>query len=293
MSKYVSVYLMGGLGNQLFQIFASLAFCLENNYDLIMPYSETLKTGHVRSTYWDNFLKELKCFTNLNEPITNEKLFSFPMFREQDFRYTPFPTLEYVNSHYMILFGYFQSYRYFVSKEKEIFDLIKLQEQQEMIKNRYMKDTTNVISMHFRIGDYKNIQNCHPLMPILYYECALKELVSCYKANTSVKILYFCEEQDKEDVNNLIEELKIKKIGENITYERATNEASDWEQMLLMSVCENNIIANSSFSWFGAYFNQNEKKKVCYPSVWFGPDMKKDVTDLFPKEWIKIDIQIT
>ena len=51
--------------------------------------------------------------------------------------------------------------------------------------------------------------------------------------------------------------------------------------MLLMSVCENNIIANSSFSWFGAYFNQNENKRVCYPSVWFGPTMKKDLRDLF------------
>ena len=88
----------------------------------------------------------------------------------------------------------------------------------------------------------------------------------------------------------MIEKLKVKRIGENLEYERATNEASDWEQMLLMSVCENNIIANSTFSWFGAYFNQNENKKVCYPSLWFGPDMKKDLRDLFPESWIKIDI---
>ena len=57
MSNYVSVYLMGGLGNQLFQIFASLAFCLENEYELIMPYTDKLKTGHVRNTYWEIFYK--------------------------------------------------------------------------------------------------------------------------------------------------------------------------------------------------------------------------------------------
>ena len=102
MSNYVSVYLMGGLGNQLFQIFASLAFCLENEYELIMPYTDKLQTGHVRNTYWENFLQELKPFTNINEPITNEKLFAFP-FLESKILDRPFPRLEDANTHYMIL----------------------------------------------------------------------------------------------------------------------------------------------------------------------------------------------
>ena len=48
------------------------------------------------------------------------------------------------------------------------------------------------------------------------------------------------------------------------------NGLSDWEEMLAMSLCKYNIIANSSFSWWGAYFNENKEKIVCYPSVWFG-----------------------
>jgi hypothetical protein len=62
----------------------------------------------------------------------------------------------------------------------------------------------------------------------------------------------------------------------------------DWEQMLLMSLCNHNIIANSTFSWWGAYLNDNPGKIVCYPEHWFMPEVKKDVTDLFEEDWIKI-----
>ena len=75
-----------------------------------------------------------------------------------------------------------------------------------------------------------------------------------------------------------------------IEFERATNALDDWQQMLLMSCCNHNIIANSSFSWWGAYFNVNPTKFVCYPSVWFGRAMSDvDVSDLFPDEWAKIE----
>ena len=62
----------------------------------------------------------------------------------------------------------------------------------------------------------------------------------------------------------------------------------DYEQMLLMSLCEHNIIANSSFSWWGAYFNNKSEKIVCYPSVWNGSTNKTH--DLFPTNWNKIII---
>jgi hypothetical protein len=101
-----------------------------------------------------------------------------------------------------------------------------------------------------------------------------------------VVILYFCEEEDNYIINPIIEQLKEKfpffiflKVDDNI---------EDWKQMLIMSNCHHNIIANSSFSWWGAYFNNNKDKVVCYPSQWFGPLMNNNVDDMFPDNWVKI-----
>jgi hypothetical protein len=66
----------------------------------------------------------------------------------------------------------------------------------------------------------------------------------------------------------------------------------DYEQMLLMSSCRHNVIANSTFSWWGSYLGNTTKKIVCYPSLWFGVKLKqKDTKDLFPPEWTKITVE--
>jgi hypothetical protein len=71
---------------------------------------------------------------------------------------------------------------------------------------------------------------------------------------------------------------------------RGDNTLADWEQLLLMSCCHHNIIANSTFSWWAAYFNSWKDKIVCYPSVWFGNIANHDTKDLCPEEWIKIQV---
>jgi Glycosyl transferase family 11 len=63
---------------------------------------------------------------------------------------------------------------------------------------------------------------------------------------------------------------------------------TDIEDMWIMSLCKNNIIVNSSFSWWGAWLNKNKNKKVIAPSNWFGPRANINSSDIIPEKWIKI-----
>ena len=62
----------------------------------------------------------------------------------------------------------------------------------------------------------------------------------------------------------------------------------DYEDLWLMSLCEHNIIANSSFSWWGAWLNENKNKKVVSPLNWFGQQSNTNQSDIVPESWIKI-----
>ena len=144
----------------------------------------------------------------------------------------------------------------------------------------------NTISIHFRLGDYKNLQHFHPIMQYDYYK---KSLLFIQDKNKDITdILFFCEDDDINDVIETINKLKI--ALPNMHFIRASNLLKDWEQLLLMSCCKHNIIANSSYSWWGAYLNTNPNKIICYPSIWFGQQAQLNTCDLCPQEWNKIDV---
>ena len=220
----------------------------------------------------------------MEQIYTNNVLMSLPVYKENNFRYSEIPQ----QKQNALLYGYFQSYKYFDSFKNDLFSLINLEKQQENMEylySQYFGKNIHVISMHFRIGDYKNIQDFHPVMPCEYYRNALFHILS-FREGFDCRVLYFCEKDDIIDVSNIISTL-IKEFPE-VEFIKVDDIIDDWQQMLLMSCCNDNIIANSSFSWWGSYFNQNGNKIVCYPCQWFGPNLNHDTIDLYPNDWKKI-----
>lgn len=270
----ITVELMGGLGNQLFQLFTMMAYCIDNSARIHIEEKE-ITHGSRKVLYWDNLLSNLRIFI---KPPIKPKL----AIREQGFHYTQLPKLKNNNDNVKMM-GYFQSYKYFQHQIDTIMKFTKLEEKKEPYANNYCFEYT--ISLHFRVGDYKNLQDCHPLLPAKYYIDALKH-IETVSGRQNWQVLYFCEDEDIEYVSGMIaqfqEELPI------LSFIKIESSYSDWQQLLLMSLCRHNIIANSSFSWWGAYLNSQDNI-VCYPTTWFGPKMgNKNMNDMFPSHWTKI-----
>lgn len=305
--KHVSCELMGGLGNQLFQIFHTLAYGMRNQYQPIFEYRDILQPNPQctpRDTYWKNML--IKCI-----PFLKKKCPQLPICPEQHFHFDP-RLIGNITSESFLFHGYFQSYKYFQDYNTQIIELLDLNKQLQDIKREnhtlFVKDAIN-ISMHFRIGDYLKFQGCYPLMPLYYYKSALYHILNTLTYNTvhndnaeknTINVLYLCEKQDNDRVNTMIRQLKWSLTSDihdkynksvQLDFIKIPDEIPDWKQMLLTSLCDHNIIANSTFSWWGAWFNPSPHKIVTYPSIWFGPDLaNKDTRDLFPENWTKIKI---
>ena len=128
------------------------------------------------------------------------------------------------------------------------------------------------LSIHVRLGDYKNFPNIHPTISTSYINESLKHLP---KPN---HIFIFSD--DKNWVYN------------NLKFDSFTvvNE-EDYIEMWLMSLCKNNILSNSSFSWWASFLNKNLEKIVISPSIWFGDSGPKFYDDIFEKNWIKIKVK--
>ena len=270
----ISCELMGGLGNQLFQIFTTISYAMKHKQPFKFLYKDFLDK---RPTYWNTFLSSLKAFTVKQRPtmtIINEAGFGFQLIQDP------------VQDEDSTLNGYFQSYKYFETHWSTLARLIRLEEQKDAVKSMHSHNYDNIVSMHFRIGDYKNLPAYHPLMKHSYYRNSIQHIINATE-NDKLKILYFCEKADTDDALIIINQLKEE--FPECRFVKIDHDIFDWVQMLMMSLCRHNIIANSTFSWWGAYLNSREDKIVCYPDVWFGPVLAHyDTRDLFPETWTKI-----
>jgi hypothetical protein len=288
--------IIGGLGNQLFQLFAILSYSIQYKTKAVFIYEEIV-TGRI--TYWNTLFKTLQIFTTTFAPnnITNEQILSLPLYKEPGFEYQPFPDFK---EESVFIQGYFQSYKYFEEYRDQIYSLIKIESLKEAVIKEFSglgyfdSNATTTITMHFRLGDYKQKRYYHPIMKYEYYESALRQILEKIDIESNIKVLYFCEAEDNDFVlNSRIGPLRT--IFPRVDFVKVDDSIQDWKQLLIMSNCQHFIIANSTFSWWGAYLGSFNDKIVCYPSKWFGEYYEHNYKcdDLMPDSWIKIEASST
>ena len=298
----ITVNIMGGLGNQLFQIFTAIATALRNRDTFFFLKYDTLggNPGHQRHTYWDSLFKGLSNYLKELDDRSLEEFEKLPSWNERGFAFSPVPTD--TNNRKLRLTGYFQNDKYFKDKYAEICAILQLTEQTNQVRELYKNESWAadlignarknriLVSTHFRIGDYTATVDVHPVMTTEYYHRAISHIIEQTRETSpnGVSFLVFYDPCDKCKVEQRIGELKTR-FGRDIDFIFIEDTIPDWQQVLLMSLCDHNIIANSTFSWWGAYFNDNPDKIVCYPSIWFGPVLSyHDTSDLCLKTWHKI-----
>jgi hypothetical protein len=269
--KKVGIHLHSGLGNQMFMLFNMLSYYIDNCDDYVI-YCNTTEFKTERY-YWDTM------FSNLKDKIS-DKCDIVNKYDEKEFHYNKIP--EYDND--VVLKGFYQSDKYFRHNINKIKNILDIDNKIANVKQEFPEYfNRKTIAIHFRIGNYYSLQNLHPIKPVQYYLNALKELANRDIMLQDYNILLFCQDIDNNIVNEYIK--IINNHYPNMNYKKVADNIPDWKQMLLMSSCDNFIIANSTFSWMGAYLAN--KNYVIAPEVWFGPYYKNNkLHDLRPENWI-------
>jgi hypothetical protein len=258
----ISTYIKGGLGNILFQISTGYSTSLRDGMDFIVDMTGYHGAHHDINKYKSNLLRNIK-FSN--------SFITSPTINETSFHFNEIPKCVSDTK----LSGYFQSENYFKEHRQEIIELLSPTEEiLSKIEDLYGKILIQkTCSIHVRRGDYVGLPNHHPVLDIEYYKKAVDII-----GQDSVFLIF------SDDIN------WCKSNFDFISNKIFVDNLEDFEELYLMSLCDNNIIANSSFSWWGAWLNNRENKKVMGPKKWFGPSLQiNDTKDLLPQTWISID----
>jgi hypothetical protein len=257
--NYITTNHQGGLCNTLFKLSAAISTALDNNVDYVFS-NEFVRVGYDPdyNEFKNNIYRNISFVDVLPDTYINHY--------EQNFSYN---TIHYSKGTNLLLNGYYQSEKYFINNKDYIINLFKPTEEiKEYIINE-VNDIQNSISIHVRRGDYLNLPDFHPQQPIKYYENA----VNFFGLDKNYIIF-------SDDINGAMEMLDF------IPNKKSVSLGKDYLDLYAISLCEHNIICNSTFSWWGAYLNQNINKKVIAPSNWFIPS--KPLIDLYPENWIII-----
>ena len=210
--------------------------------------------------YNDTFLFpdwDQKSLFNIPHTAFTQKLATLRTSEEPHFHYSPIPYWGSMNLH-----GYYQSYLYWQDHK----DIIK-----QYLTPTLQVGNINKTALHVRRTDYLTHKGCYQILDRTnYYDKAL-EHISPKEVLIFSDDIAWCKSQFTE---NMFE------------FSEVENEVYDLANMIS---CENVIIANSSFSWWGAYLNAHNNKVVVAPKRWFGPQLSMHNTkDLIPPEWISV-----
>jgi hypothetical protein len=288
----IIVKLMGGLGNQLFQYAAGRSLSIHKKTTLELDISgfDHVPAGVTKRKFELDAFDIPVSITSQSE-LDKRKQFSFtdkalnkllPNHRK---RYYDEPHFHFDENFYKAsasasIVGYWQSEKYFAPVANIIRKDLAFR-QETISKNKNLMEqigSVNSVSVHVRRGDYVNDDHTarmHGNCGLDHYEAAVKLLDS----KTSGMHLFVFSDDIAWAKDN------FKFPFKTVFVEDSNAHAID--DLYLMSHCKHNIIANSSFSWWAAWLNNNQDKIVIAPSKWFG-EFKADTKDLYPAGWIKI-----
>ena len=279
----IRIKLTGGLGNQMFQFAAGYSIARKNNVELSLDlrrYNRRIDhNGFELQNVFDIYSKVNILNNPANFSFTNIKEFlnkidiTYSKFKEQHFHYTN----EILNiPKHSLLNGYWQSELYFKNYAQEIREIFSffdgLDKKNLLIANDIEKNDS--ISIHIRRGDYLLKQNNIFNQDLSeYYIKAIQETSKCF---SNPKYFIFTDDPLWVTENLIIDCAHI--------VVDVNHGVKSFFDMYLMSLCKANIIANSSFSWWGAWLNNKKDKIVYAPNNWF-KDKLICTDDLFPNSW--------
>jgi len=260
--KEITGDLMGGMGNLLFIVATCYALSKNNNSSLIFysnPWNDKRK-NIIKYNMFKNFQLDLKTTRNYN--IT---------YNEKNFFYDDIHIDSYIDN---CIHGYFQSYKYFDKYKTEFVKMLHNPYSQivESTIHQYKQNQNNTlvpISIHVRRTDYLPLPHIHLNLSSKYY----LEAISHFSTENSIFIIF------SDDVKFIQNEPLFQNLPYKIIIDNSDDEFCFW----LMSACTHNIIANSSYSWWASYINNNPAKLVVAPNRWFGqsgPQYK--IRDIIP-----------
>lgn len=283
-TKPLTIYIEGGLGNQLFMIFTGISKAKDENREYLLYINEK----NDRHYYFNDLLKIL--YANVIN-YNNIQLTIQSVYNEPKFCYNEIP-----NNVDMIK-GYFQSHKYFNKNALSIINDLKINE----IANDY-KINFKSIALHFRLGDYVGKEPFYRILPFVYYVKAIEYLRSNLIDFDDYTFLIFGEKADDNMINDFITQINfnVSKPIEYIKIYKRYPDIKDYEEFLYMSSCNHIIIANSTFSWFSAYLSNfmdnNDNRIIICPSKckWFGDkvyenEFNNNMNDLYLDDWIQLD----